>query len=111
MAGDRYAEMRSIKAHMASLQFGAIPADFRDMKRLWNTPSVRGVAMRRDHEAALFQKGLSDPTKIGQQPVTTPVLPPPAKQVIPNPPSVTSPAPGSIGAFIASIFAAIFRRK
>lgn len=29
----------------------------------------------------------------------------------PKPPSVTNPSPGSIGAFIASIFAAIFRKK
>lgn len=59
-AGDRYAEMRAIKAHMASCQFDRIPGDLRSMKRLWTTQSVRGVARRRDHEAALFQKGLAD---------------------------------------------------
>ncbi len=35
----------------------------------------------------------------------------PAKPVAPPPPSITHPAPGSIGAFIASIFNTIFRRK
>lgn len=42
------------------------------------------------------------------------VLPPPATPPDvpkPSPPSITNPAKGSIGAFIASIFAAIFKRK
>lgn len=109
MAGDRYAEMRSIKAHMASQNFAAIPADFRSMKRLWTTPSVRGVATRREHEALLFQKGLLDPTKIGAAPVGQ--IAPPARQIIPNPPSVQPPAvKSSIGGFIASILS-IFKRK
>jgi hypothetical protein len=110
MAGDRYAEMRSIKAHMAAQQFSAIPADLRSMKRLWTTPSVRGVAARRDHEAALFQKGLTDPAQIGAPSPAAPTGAP-AKQVIPNPPSITNPAPGSLGAFIASILKAIFGKK
>jgi len=38
-----------------------------------------------------------------------PILPKPAP--IPSTPSITKPAPGSIGAFIASLFNAIFRRK
>lgn len=43
-----------------------------------------------------------------------PAAPPTEKPVpaaVPAPPSITNPAKGSIGAFIASIFAAIFRRK
>lgn len=55
-AGGRYAEMRAIKAHMANEQFNLIPQDFRSMKRLW--PSVRGLQLRRDAEAVLFEKGL-----------------------------------------------------
>lgn len=53
---DRYREMRAIKAHMASGQFAEIPDEIRAMKRLW--PNVMGLRNRRDHEAALFEKGL-----------------------------------------------------
>lgn len=55
--GDRYREMRAIKAHMATGQFAEIPAEFRSMKRIW--PNVSGLQHRRDHEAALFEKGLA----------------------------------------------------
>ena len=55
--GDRYREMRAIKAHMATGQFAEIPGEFRSMKRLW--PNVSGLQHRRDHEAALFEKGLA----------------------------------------------------
>jgi hypothetical protein len=54
---DRNREMRAIKAHMAAGQFAEIPAEFRSMKRIW--PNVSGLQHRRDHEAALFQKGLA----------------------------------------------------
>lgn len=101
-AGDRYAEMRSIKAHMAAQQFDRIPDDFRAMKRLWASSSLRGVALRRDHEAEMFQRGLSMKPLPNITITTIPKL---------VPPSVTNPSPGSIGAFIAGIFAAIFKRK
>ena len=55
-AGDRYREMRAIRDNMASQNFDAIPDCFRAMKRLW--PNVRGLQIRRDKEADLFQKGL-----------------------------------------------------
>jgi hypothetical protein len=42
---------------MAMRQFDKIPDEFRAMKRIW--PNVRGLRDRRDHEAALFQKGLA----------------------------------------------------
>ena len=57
--GPRYREMRSIKALMAARQFAAIPDELRKMKRLWTTPSVRGVAIRREQEARLFERGLN----------------------------------------------------
>jgi hypothetical protein len=57
--GDRYREMRNIKGLMAAKKFGAIPAELRSMKRLWTTPSVRGVAIRREQEARMFEKGLT----------------------------------------------------
>ena len=56
-AGDRYREMRAIKTHMANKDFAKIPAEFRSMKRLW--PSLRGLQVRRDQEADLFQSGLA----------------------------------------------------
>jgi hypothetical protein len=56
--GARYAEMRAIKRDMAARRFAEIPGHLRSMKRLWTTPSVRGVALRREQEARLFEKGL-----------------------------------------------------
>jgi hypothetical protein len=56
-AGDRYREMRAIKAHMATGNFAEIPGEFRSMKRLW--PNMVGLRHRRDHEATLFEKGLA----------------------------------------------------
>ncbi len=55
--GARYAEMRGIKQAVASNNLSAIPGLIRDMKRLW--PGVRGLLIRRDREAQLFQDGLS----------------------------------------------------
>ena len=58
-SGDRYREMRTIREQMTAKKFGGIPAQFRSMKRLWTTPSVRGVALRREQEARLFELGLT----------------------------------------------------
>lgn len=57
--GDRYKEMRLIKAHMTAKQFASIPGDIRSMKRHWPQQSMRGLVLRREHEARLFEKGLS----------------------------------------------------
>jgi hypothetical protein len=56
--GQRYLEMRNIRALMAAKKFASIPSEFRKMKRLWTTPSVRGVAIRREQEARMFESGL-----------------------------------------------------
>jgi hypothetical protein len=58
-AGQRYLEMRNIKALMEARRFDRIPAELRKMKRLWTTPSVRGVAIRRETEARMFEQSLS----------------------------------------------------
>ena len=55
---DRYVEMRNIRAHMEACDFAAIPDELRHMKRLW--PNLRGLQTRRDHEAALFERGLKE---------------------------------------------------
>jgi lysozyme family protein len=55
-----------------------------------------------------------DPTITFTGAVLTPSVPrstPKPPQSTPSPPSVTSPAKGSIGAFIASMLSAIFKRK
>jgi hypothetical protein len=69
--GDRYREMRAIRALMASGNFAGIPAQFRSMKRLW--PHVPGLQGRREREAKLFERGLAKPAP--RPPVTVP--PPP----------------------------------
>jgi len=55
--GARYAEMRAIKDHMSDSQFDHIPDEIRHMKRLW--PNVSGLRARREHEANLFERGLT----------------------------------------------------
>ena len=57
--GDRYREMRAIKAHMAAGAFDKIPGEFRAMKRIWQGKGLDGLLRRRDAEADLFQRGLS----------------------------------------------------
>jgi GH24 family phage-related lysozyme (muramidase) len=58
--GDRYTEMRAIRAHMAAQSFAAIPAEIRSMKRIWRGTDVgNGLCARRDAEADLFAKGLA----------------------------------------------------
>jgi GH24 family phage-related lysozyme (muramidase) len=56
--GPRYAEMRAIKGDMESKTFSDIPTQIRNMKRLW--PTVKGLRIRRDLEARLFQDGLTE---------------------------------------------------
>jgi GH24 family phage-related lysozyme (muramidase) len=56
-AGERYTEMRNIKTHMTNQQFAKIPDEIRSMKRLW--PDLKGLRIRRDAEADLFQGGLT----------------------------------------------------
>lgn len=56
MVGDRYREMRAIKADMANSHFADIPNQLRSMARLW----TGGVHARRLREAALFEKGLNE---------------------------------------------------
>jgi len=53
----RDAEMRAIKAEIASEKFDAIPIQILSMRRLW--PRGGDLWNRRTHEAALFQKGLT----------------------------------------------------
>lgn len=54
--GARYLEMRAIADHVARQQFDRIPVEFENMRRLW--PKGGDLWRRRDHEAALFRRGL-----------------------------------------------------
>lgn len=51
---DKYIEMRAIKEHMEKKEFSKIPEEFRKMKRLW--PDMKGLLLRREAEAKLFEK-------------------------------------------------------
>lgn len=57
-AGERYREMRAIRAAMQAQNFAAIPAELRTMKRLWASTSLRGLVRRREREAQMFEQGL-----------------------------------------------------
>jgi len=87
LPGPRYAEMRSIKAHMIAKNFAAIPADILSMQRLW--PKGGGLWNRRAHEAALFASALKAPA-----PAPAPT-PPPPKPAPPPPAPAPAPAPRS----------------
>jgi len=55
----RYTEMRNIKTHMARRDYTKIPAELRNMKRLWiGVANMRGLISRRELEAQLFELGL-----------------------------------------------------
>lgn len=74
----RYKEMREIRAAMIAGNLAAIPALLRSMARLWTTKSVRGVALRREHEARLFERGLkTSPTALIEEPDPAPEPPAP----------------------------------
>jgi GH24 family phage-related lysozyme (muramidase) len=51
-------EMRDIRQKISLKKDDAIPSDIRSMKRLWSYKSLKGLHLRRDAEAKLFQEGL-----------------------------------------------------
>jgi len=87
-AGARYQEMRNIKAHMAAGRFSAIPTELRSMKRIWaGDASLRGLLVRRDKEADLFELGLKAPVAVKPppEPVPDPIAPDPVPKPLPQP--------------------------
>lgn len=59
-AGERFREMRAIRDHMADRAFHLVPGELRAMKRIWQgDPKMRGVVLRRESEALLFERGLA----------------------------------------------------
>ena len=59
-SGGRYKEMRMIKFWITTNQLSKVSAEIRAMKRLW--PNVKGLRVRRDAEAKLFELGLQAST-------------------------------------------------
>lgn len=56
---DRRREMRAIYDLMLKRDFSAIPAQIRNMTRIWeDDPQARGLLKRRELEALLFEQGL-----------------------------------------------------
>lgn len=59
LEGDRRREMKSIQRLLAAGRFDQVPAQFESMTRLFNTSDLRGVALRRQAEAALWRSGFA----------------------------------------------------
>ena len=59
--GDRFREMRAIREALHAGNLNVVPGLFRSMKRIWaGDPNLRGLLIRRDREADLFDSGISD---------------------------------------------------
>lgn len=56
---DSRREMLAIHDLMAAKNFAAVPAQIRSMKRLWPGPDARGLIIRREAEAVLFEVGMA----------------------------------------------------
>jgi hypothetical protein len=54
--GDRYREMRNIRAHVVTGRWDLVPGEFRVMKRIW--PNVPGLQRRREEEAQMWEASL-----------------------------------------------------
>jgi len=94
LEGDRYREMRAIKAHMIAKAFDQIPAEILSMRRLWaGNPQMRGLVERRATEAALFRDGLGRPAIGAAVSVTQKPAPAPAPAPVPVAPAPAPAAP------------------
>lgn len=67
-SGNRFKEMRGIRAAILNNTWSDVPDLIRSMKRIWQgRPNVRGLLRRRDEEADLFEAGLSSGQHTEQQ--------------------------------------------
>lgn len=63
-SGDRFSEMRVIRADIIAKNYADIPKQIRKMKRIWQgQPNMAGLLRRRDDEAKLFEVGLRGGTQ------------------------------------------------
>ena len=60
LIGDSRKEMRWIKTNISIGREDKVPSDIKAMKRLWSYTKLKGLHLRRDAEAKLFQDGLND---------------------------------------------------
>lgn len=60
---DSRKEMRWIKYNISTNHEEKVPSDIRSMKRLWSPSKLKGLHLRRDAEAKLFQEGLDFESK------------------------------------------------
>ncbi|MFC7738259.1 DNA/RNA non-specific endonuclease [Roseomonas sp. GCM10028921] len=59
-AGDRYTEMRAVRAAMEARRFAEIPRLIRAMRRIWTGTTIEAeMHRRRENEAVLFEAGLA----------------------------------------------------
>ncbi|HMA13895.1 MAG: peptidoglycan-binding protein [Bacteroidota bacterium] len=58
LSGDSRREMLAIRQHLAAGQREAVAGEIESMKRLW--PASEGLRKRRDREAEMWRRGLSD---------------------------------------------------
>lgn len=93
MAGDRYREMRQIKAHIMNNDPQAVAGDLRSMSRLW--PSMRGLRVRREAEAQMWEKGLQ--STAGPPPATYAATEEPEK-VLPDSPNTVAHGSAAVAA-------------
>lgn len=89
--GDRYREMRAIRSHIIAGELALVDDEIRNMKRLW--PNTRGLLIRRDREADLWNKGLSS-TASPPEPKSKPSE---APAPLANPPGGGGSVSGSTG--------------
>lgn len=54
--------MRAIRDDIETRSYADIPAQLRDMKKLWDPSAQRGLLIRREQEAVLFSDGLDNST-------------------------------------------------
>ena len=57
-SSDSRKEMRWIRHNISIGREDRVPSDIRSMKRLWSYSKLKGLHLRRDAEARLFQEGL-----------------------------------------------------
>lgn len=60
---DSRKEMRWIRYNISINKENQVPSDIHSMKRLWSYTKLKGLHLRRDAEAKLFQKGLDENKK------------------------------------------------
>ncbi len=58
MQGDRRREMRAIRDYLFAGEYDKVAGEIEAMKRLW--PNSRGLRERRDREANLWRRGISE---------------------------------------------------